>query len=138
MVDELLPLNHAYANLVKQHNITMKDMVPAAEALANFVIFAADKTEGLSLQDAIEESGFTRLPEPVLQIVFTLIAQNLLGRFYAFMRRSAHPELVVPMFSKESLLNMGEGMKKMMESMTDSQRANLLKDMQKWAQKPAL
>lgn len=138
MVDELLPLNHAYAKTVRQHNLTMKDMIPAADALADFVVFAADKTEGLSLQDAIEESGFTKLSEPVLHVMFSLIAQNLLGRFYQFMRKSAHPELVVPMFSKESLLNMGEGMKKMMSAMTDSQRANLMKDMQTWATKPAL
>lgn len=138
MVDELLRTNHAFAKLVAQHNITEQDMVPAAAAMSRFVILCADTSNINSIEEAIAQSGIADLSEPVLRITFSLIAQNLLGRFYAMMRRSALPELIVPTASKEALLNMAEVMGDLSDLTTTEKRANRLKDVEKWARQPAL
>lgn len=138
MVEELLRKNHAFADLAARHNLTEQDFVPAAAALAKFVILCADTSGVNSIEEAIHRSGIIDLPEPVLQVTFSLIAQNLLGRFYALMRRSALPELIVPTNSKEALLNMAEVMGDLRDLTTSEQRSNRLKDIEKWAKQPAL
>ncbi len=137
MVDELLTANHAFAKLVQRNKITQADMNPAAAALAKFIVLSSDSTQCDSLEKALHESGLLELSEPVLHVTFCLIGQGLLGRFFNQMRQSALPELIVPMASKEAMVDIADAMRTMGDR-SESERLNLLKDVNKWAKQAPL
>jgi hypothetical protein len=130
--------NHALTGLLKDHQITEAHMCKAAEAIANFTLITCEDGQCPNIGEAIGRSGFLDLPQPVLMVTFALIAQGLLGRYWDAMRRSAKPESIVPVFSKEALVDSADLAQKIFSTTTFMDKANAIKDMKKWANLPPL
>lgn len=138
MVNEYLTQNHAFSDAVKDFGINQEHMGKVAEALARFVLISSEDSECNSVKEAVGRSGLLDLPQPVLMIAFSLIAQGLLGRFWTLMRQSAKPEFVVPSFSKEALVDGAAVMQQVFSDKTTLNKANMARDMKKWADLPPL
>jgi hypothetical protein len=130
--------NHALTGLLKDHQLNENHIALAAEALANFTLITCEDGQCPNIQEALGRSGMLNLPQPVLMVMFALIAQGLLGRFWDCMRRSAQPEDIVPVFSKEALVNSADLAQKLFAGHTYMDKANAAKDMKKWANLPPL
>lgn len=138
MVQDRLSSNHAVKLSAKEFGITEEHMGKVAEALATYVVITAEDGECHSIQEALGRSGLLDLPEPVLMVAFSLVAQALLGRFWTVVRQSAKPELIVPTFSKEALIDGAAVAQKIFSNKSTLDKANMAKDMKKWAELPPL
>jgi hypothetical protein len=136
MTQDVLDSNHATQNLVKAAEVKVEHMAKAAEALGNFIRIASEDASCTSLVDALDNSGILALPQPVVTVMFSLLAQSCLGRFWGCVRNSALPEAIAPIRSKEALLNSSELMHDIFSKKTNMDLANALKDMQRWANAP--
>ena len=138
MTDEFITRNHAVSGIIKDFGITNEHMGRVAQCLANFVLLASEETEGNSLQEVLGRSGLLDLPQPPLMVAFALIAQGLLGRFHGLVRKSSKPDLIVPVHSKEGLVDEADLMQRIFRDKTFMDKANMAKDMKRCADLPAL
>jgi hypothetical protein len=113
-------------------------MARAAEALGKFILIASEEAQCSTIQEAIGRSGLSDLPQPVLMVMFSLLAQSMLGKYWDALRASALPELVSPMFSKEMLQDSAEVMQKVLSGKTNMDLENAMRDMKKWATAPMI